>query len=62
MPPNHYEFNLRGSGRRVLRGLRPLRPLLRETVGGTMETMIAGLIALLLFAYLVVAMLYPEKF
>jgi len=27
-----------------------------------METMIAGLIALLLFAYLVVAMLYPEKF
>ena len=27
-----------------------------------METIIAGLIALLLFAYLVIAMLYPEKF
>jgi K+-transporting ATPase KdpF subunit len=29
---------------------------------GTMETIIAGVIAVLLFAYLLVAMLRPEKF
>jgi K+-transporting ATPase KdpF subunit len=35
---------------------------LREAVGGEMETIIAGVIAVLLLAYLLVAMLYPEKF
>ena len=41
---------------------RTLRPLLRETVGAPMETIIVGLIALLLFVYLFVAMIRPEKF
>jgi K+-transporting ATPase KdpF subunit len=35
---------------------------LREAVGGNMEAIIAGMIALVLFVYLLVAMLYPEKF
>jgi K+-transporting ATPase KdpF subunit len=35
---------------------------LREAVGGDMETVIVGIIALLLFAYLFLAMIRPEKF
>jgi K+-transporting ATPase KdpF subunit len=35
---------------------------LREAVGGQMETAIVGFIALLLFIYLLVAMIRPEKF
>jgi K+-transporting ATPase KdpF subunit len=35
---------------------------LREVVGGQMETFIVGVIALLLFIYLLVAMIRPEKF
>ena len=47
---------------RILRRQRALRALLRETVGGPMETIIVGIIALLLFVYLFVAMIRPEKF
>ncbi len=39
-----------------------VRALLRETLAEVMESIIVGLIALLLFGYLVAAMLYPEKF
>ena len=40
-----------------------LRPLLRDPLSlSTMETIIIGIIALLLIGYLVVAMLHPEKF
>jgi K+-transporting ATPase KdpF subunit len=35
---------------------------LREALGGQMETAIVGIIALLLFVYLLVAMIRPEKF
>jgi K+-transporting ATPase KdpF subunit len=35
---------------------------LREVVGGHMETVIVGVIALLLFVYLLMAMIRPEKF
>jgi len=38
-----------------------LRPLVRQTLN-IMENIIVGLIALALFVYLVVAMVYPEKF
>ena len=41
---------------------RPVRPLLRKTLGGSMETIIVGIVALLLFIYLFVAMIRPEKF
>ena len=41
---------------------RLLRPLLRKTVGAPMETIIVGIVALLLFVYLFVAMVRPEKF
>ena len=41
---------------------RSLRRLLREAVGEHMETIIVGIIALLLFVYLFVAMIRPEKF
>jgi len=41
---------------------RPLRPLLRKALGGRMETIVVGIIALLLFIYLFVAMIRPEKF
>jgi K+-transporting ATPase KdpF subunit len=46
----------------VFRGQRSLRPLLRKTLGALMETIIVGVIALLLFIYLFVAMIRPEKF
>jgi K+-transporting ATPase KdpF subunit len=46
----------------VLRRQRTLRPLLREAVGAHMETAIVGIIALLLLAYLFLAMIRPEKF
>jgi K+-transporting ATPase KdpF subunit len=35
---------------------------LRQIVGGAMGTIIVGIIALLLFAYLFIAMIRPEKF
>jgi K+-transporting ATPase KdpF subunit len=35
---------------------------LRETVGGLMETIVVDIIAVLLFVYLFVAMIRPEKF
>jgi K+-transporting ATPase KdpF subunit len=35
---------------------------MRETVREPMENIIVGIVALLLFAYLLVAMLRPEKF
>jgi K+-transporting ATPase KdpF subunit len=35
---------------------------LRKVVGQQMETVIVGIIALLLFAYLFLAMIRPEKF
>jgi K+-transporting ATPase KdpF subunit len=41
---------------------RSLRASLREAVGAKMETAIVGIIALLLFVYLLVAMIRPEKF
>jgi K+-transporting ATPase KdpF subunit len=40
----------------------PLRQILRKTIGLFMENLIAGIIAFLLFIYLLVAMLKPEKF
>jgi len=46
----------------ILRRKRLLRPILRETVGAIMENLIVGIIALLLFVYLFVAMIRPEKF
>ena len=42
-----------------------VRPLLRKALADlveVMESIIVGSIALLLFGYLVTAMLYPEKF
>jgi K+-transporting ATPase KdpF subunit len=35
---------------------------LRPSLGDHMETIIVGIIALLLFAYLFIAMIRPEKF
>jgi K+-transporting ATPase KdpF subunit len=35
---------------------------LREIVGGSMETIVVGIIAFLLFIYLFVAVIRPEKF
>jgi K+-transporting ATPase KdpF subunit len=35
---------------------------LRTTLGGAMETLTVGVIALLLFIYLLVAILRPERF
>jgi K+-transporting ATPase KdpF subunit len=34
----------------------------RKTVRNFMENLVVGLIALALFAYLFIAMVYPEKF
>ena len=53
---------LSGSHRRFLRGEQALRQLVRKTLGAAMENLFVGLIALALFAYLLIAMLYPEKF
>jgi K+-transporting ATPase KdpF subunit len=55
-------LNLYRSGRRVLSRQRHVRPFLREAVGTPMENIIVGVIALLLFVYLFVAMIRPEKF
>jgi len=41
---------------------RIVRPLVWKTVTKLMETIIVGVIALLLFIYLFVAMIRPEKF
>ena len=46
----------------VLRGQRPLCPVVRTTLGTPMETIVVGAIALLLFVYLFTAMVRPEKF
>jgi K+-transporting ATPase KdpF subunit len=46
----------------VLSGRWVVRPLLRETLGTPMENLIVGVIAVLLFIYLFVAMIRPEKF
>ena len=53
-------FHLRRHRRGFLHRQRSLRPALRETL--IMETTIAGIIAGLLFIYLLVAMVRPEKF
>ena len=59
----HYERpHLRRRSDGILRGVRDLCALLRETVGETMENVIVGIIALLLFGYLFLAMIRPEKF
>jgi K+-transporting ATPase KdpF subunit len=42
--------------------VRFIRTLLRNAVGGFMENLFAGFVALLLFGYLIVAMIRPEKF
>jgi K+-transporting ATPase KdpF subunit len=39
-----------------------VRPLVRQTLNRFMENLIIGVIALALFAYLFVTMIYPEKF
>jgi K+-transporting ATPase KdpF subunit len=52
--------NLHSNRRGLLCGRRFLRPLLRETL--IMENLIVGGISVLLFIYLIVAMLRPEKF
>ena len=60
----HYDGShlYRGCGA-LLRDQRPVRPLLRKAVVGTfMENLIVGLVALLLFVYLFLAMIRPEKF
>ena len=47
----------------LLRDQRTVRPILRQTlITGLMENVIVGLVALLLFVYLFVAMIRPEKF
>jgi len=43
-------------------GRATLRTLVRQTLNRFMENIIVGLIALALFAYLFVAMVYPENF
>ena len=49
--------------RGVLRFERALRPLVRAAIRRwNMETLLIGLIALALFGYLFVAMVWPEKF
>lgn len=48
--------------RRLLHRGRPLRPAVRKTLGRAMENILVGLVALVLFGYLLVAMLCPEKF
>jgi K+-transporting ATPase KdpF subunit len=59
---SYERLNFRRNHHGFLSGERPLRPLLRKTVGDTMETIVVSVIALLLFAYLFVAMIWPEKF
>jgi K+-transporting ATPase KdpF subunit len=50
------------SGSGVLCGGGRIRPALREDVRAGMENIIVGVVALLLFVYLLVAMIRPEKF
>lgn len=61
---SHDRHSLSLPGRRLLRHQRCLREQLRNplTHPHTMETILVGLIALILLAYLTVAMLRPEKF
>ena len=54
--------DLHFSGGAVLRGQRFVHSLLRKTLKRIMENLIVGIVALLLFAYLFVAMIRPEKF
>ena len=53
-------LDLHRNRRGFLRGQRFLRPVLRKTL--IMENLIMGGISVLLFIYLIVAMLRPEKF
>jgi hypothetical protein len=39
-----------------------VRPVLRNTLGGFMENLFAGFVALMLFVYLILAMIRSEKF
>jgi K+-transporting ATPase KdpF subunit len=55
-------LNLRWNHHRVFYRERFLRAFLRKTLGRQMETAVVGIIALLLFVYLLVAMIRPEKF
>jgi K+-transporting ATPase KdpF subunit len=59
---SYERLNLRRNHHGFLCGECPVRPLLRKTVAGRMETVVVGIIALLLFIYLFVAMIWPEKF
>lgn len=59
---SHERSDLRRDCHRVLHGERTVHPFLREAVGASMETIIVGVISLLLFIYLFVAMVRPEKF
>jgi K+-transporting ATPase KdpF subunit len=54
--------SFRRNCRRLFRRQRSLRSVLRKTVGERMESIVVAIIALLLFAYLFVAMIRPEKF
>ena len=58
----HERFDFHCGYGGFLFGERLVRARLRETIGGRMGSIIVGIIAFLLFAYLLVAMLYPEKF
>jgi K+-transporting ATPase KdpF subunit len=62
LPSAHERFDLYRDGHRILCGEWALCPLLRKALGGTMENLIVGIISLLLFGYLFLAMVNPEKF
>jgi K+-transporting ATPase KdpF subunit len=54
--------HLPGRDRRLLRRERAVCPALRKTLGDPMEYIVVGIVALLLFVYLFVAMVRPEWF
>jgi K+-transporting ATPase KdpF subunit len=60
----HDGFDIHCCDGRLLRFGRLLRQVLREALnrGDFMENIIVGIVALLLFIYLFVAMIRPEKF
>jgi K+-transporting ATPase KdpF subunit len=63
-PRKNYErFDIHHRHGWLLHRRRPLRPFLREALGTWfMWNVIVGIISLLLFIYLFVAMIRPEKF
>jgi K+-transporting ATPase KdpF subunit len=62
-PENYERFDICRSHWRLLHRGRSLRPFLRETLGSWfMWNIIVGIISLLLFIYLFVAITRPEKF